>query len=362
MKNLKYCIILSCILLTSCKDGATTTVPSETEHGAAREGVSIELNTINSDTTSVRALMYKDSTYRYAGSKGRYGAYTAADNSLKKGVIFTDSLELEFRSIAVTDDFTYVLNAGTPAYIYKINHSNEEVLKVYVEQGKDVFYDSLKFWNNDEGIAMGDSNAQGDKKCISILKTYDGGDTWKKISCENVPTYIEGEAGFAASNSNIAIIENNVWIATGGKAARVLYSADRGEHWVAYKTPIIAGSQMTGIFAMDFYDKNTGVIIGGNWEDKENNSSNKSITQDGGVTWTLLDPDNGAGYCSDVLFIPGTNGQELLAVGTPGVWWSGDQGGSWKLLSDQGFYTAAMKDQHSGMLMGYGKVARFKLK
>ncbi len=361
MKKYIAYIIFCCTVLTSCKQTTRSYPSEEAKTLSSRENINLEITLLESDSTSIRALQFEDSTYYFAGSKGNYGSYSMKNDSIKKGVILNDTVDLEFRSIAVTENFTYLLNAGAPAFIYKINHDNEEVLKVYQENGEGVFYDSLKFWDDEEGIAMGDPTSQTDKKCISILKTYDGGESWKKIDCTNLPEFIEGEAGFAASNSNISIVGDHVWIATGGKAARVFHSADRGESWVAHKTPIVAGQEMTGIFAMDFYDENRGVIIGGNWSEKDNNNFNKAITTDAGKTWKLMDQGNGPGYCSDILFIPDTDGQELLAVGTPGIWWSGDQGESWKKLSDEGFYTVAMKDRSNGMLMGYSKIASFTL-
>jgi photosystem II stability/assembly factor-like uncharacterized protein len=360
MKNLFLPALLSLVLLISCKENSTSDAVLSSK--AARTSVNLELELLASDSISVRALEYRDSVYHYAGSKGAYGSFKTLSKTAEKGVIQTDSLALEFRSIAVTSGFTYLLNAGAPAYIYKIDHETEAVLKVYEEHSENVFYDSLKFWNDDEGIAMGDPTAQGDQQCISILKTYDGGDTWVKIACDRLPAFIDGEAGFAASNSNISIHGDQVWIATGGKAARVLYSKDRGEHWVAQETPIIAGGEMTGIFAMDFYNEKIGVIIGGNWAEKDNNNLNKAITTYGGATWNLMEQGSGPGYCSDIMFVPNTNGAELIAVGTPGIWWSGDQGTTWKKLSDEGFYTVAMQDKNHGMLMGYAKTASFGLR
>lgn len=363
MKYTALYLILISVCVASCKDAnqndnATTAV----ENFTARDSVTIEINRLVGDSTSVRALDYRNDAYHYAGSKGKYGKFLDTDGGQVNGVIETDSLDLEFRAIAVTDNFTFLMNVGSPAYIFKINHETQAVLKVYEESGEGVFYDSLKFWNDQEGIAMGDPTSQGDKKCISIIKTEDGGQSWKKISCENIPEFIEGEAGFAASNSNISIQGDQVWIATGGKAARVLHSKDRGTTWIAQETPIVAGLEMTGIFAMDFYDQNTGAIIGGNWSEKGTNSFNKARTNNSGATWELLDQGNGPGYCSDILFIPDTQGRELLAVGTPGIWWSNNQGASWKKISDDGYYTVAMKDSNSGMLMGYNKMAQFELR
>jgi hypothetical protein len=45
---------------------------------------------------------------------------------------------------------------------------------------------------------------------------------------DKLPRTANGEAAFAASNTNIVIKGNNTWIVSGGMKARVFYSADKG--------------------------------------------------------------------------------------------------------------------------------------
>jgi hypothetical protein len=56
-----------------------------------------------------------------------------------------------------------------------------------------------------------------------------------------LPRTANGEAAFAASNTNIVIKGNNTWIVSGGMKARVFYSADKGNTWEVYDTPIVQG-------------------------------------------------------------------------------------------------------------------------
>ncbi len=356
MKNI-YILSLALLVMVSCKTDQQTSTENinETEVAIATDA-SISITPVMTDSTSVRALDYGSEKYWYAGSKGNYGSIDPATGTPNRGVIkLNEDEEVEFRSIATTSNYTYILTAGNPALIYKISHKDESVEHVYTEVEERVFYDSMRFWNDEEGIAMGDPMGA----CFSVIKTYDGGKTWGKLKCEELPDYVDGEAAFAASNSNISIYGDHVWMATGGVMARVFHSKDRGSSWEIFNTPLIQGGEMTGIFAMDFYDSNLGVIIGGDWNKKEDNAFNKAITFNGGKSWKLL--KDGPGYCSDILFIPGTQGKQLLAVGSPGIWWSGDQGQSWKQLSDEGFYSAKMIDSTNGYLSGNNRISSFKL-
>jgi photosystem II stability/assembly factor-like uncharacterized protein len=198
--------------------------------------------------------------------------------------------------------------------------------------------------------------------CLSIIKTTDGGNTWQKLSCEILPEVQEGEAAFAASNSNIAIYDDHVWIVSGGKKARVFHSENRGASWEVYHTPMIQGQTMTGIYSVDFYNENLGVIFGGNWEDKNFNEGNKAITTDGGKTWQLLSNGKGPGYRSSVKFVPGSKGQGLIAVGSPGISYSSNRGVDWSDLSDQGFYALEFVNDSVAFASGNNIIAKLVFK
>ncbi len=321
------------------------------------DSLSIEISRILEDSISIRAIDFKNKKYWFAGSNGKYGHINDLTDSVTMHQIEIKN-NLEFRSLATTENYTYILTAGNPALIYKIPHKNGVPQLVYSEKGESVFYDSMKFWNDNEGIALGDPQ----NTCFSIIKTIDGGETWEKLKCEAMPEALPGEAAFAASNSNLKIYKNYVWFVTGGKHSRVFHSENKGQNWKVYNTPIISGQQMTGIYAIDFYDENLGTIIGGDWNNKNFKKNNIAITTDGGIKWQLLSNETGPGYCSDIIFVPETKGQELLAVGSPGIWWSGNQGKNWKKLSDEGFYTVEMISSNEGVLAGHHKVSRFKIK
>ena len=316
----------------------------------------MDIEPVFTDSLSIRAIEPLDENrVWFAADKGIVGLI---DNKQPKlaTIKYEDSL-LHFRSIAATDSAVFVLSIANPAVLYKIGFdgaSATNIQEVYTETGETVFYDSMKFWNNEEGIAMGDP-VDG---CLSIIVTKDGGNSWKKLPCSILPKVEKGEAAFAASNSNISLHKNNVWIATGGKQARIFHSKNKGKDWEVFETPIVQGKAMTGIYSVDFFDANIGILFGGDWDKKNFNEGNKAITTDGGQTWRLLSNGKGPGYRSSVKFVPGTKGNDILAVGSPGISYSNDQGETWQELSKEGFYAVEFVNDSIAFASGSNKVAK----
>ena len=281
---------------------------------------------------SIRALeVENDSTCWFAGSKNKFGYTNDFGNTWKENVIKYDTFNLEFRSISVTTNSVFILSVGSPALLFKIDKKTLNYKLVYKENEEKAFYDSMQFWDDENGIAVGDPT----EDCMSVIITRDGGNSWNKISCENLPLAIEGEAAFAASNTNISLVDQIAFIVTGGKEANVLVASKYGKSWKKYKTPIIQGEKMTGIFSIDNLSMDTAIIAGGNWSSKENKYKAMAITKDGGINWQLK--ENNPGYISCVQFIPKT--KSLVASSTTGIYYSEDLAESWVKISDEGYYT-----------------------
>jgi len=310
---------------------------------------SVTIDTLIAGKMNCRAIAVDKGEVWYAANQGRIGFYDTNTREKKEYRITKDSLALEFRSIATTSKNVFVLAVGNPALLYKIPKSGGQPELVYQENNDKVFYDSMHFWNDLEGIAIGDPT----ENCLSILVTKDGGNSWKKTSCQTLPKVTEGEAAFAASNTNICIKGNNTWVVTGGKKARVFYSSDKGASWVAYDTPIVQGLAMTGIFTADFYNNAIGVIAGGNYEIPNQNFSNKAITANGGKTWKLIADFTGFGYASCIQFIPKSKGKGLVCVGASGMHYSNDSGNTWvQLMDTKDLYTIRFLNKTTAVTTG----------
>lgn len=317
----------------------------------------VSLNEIHSDSISIRAIVLDSNQLWFAGSNGKYGAIELSTNKKFRGRVSKDSLHPEFRSIAKTSKAVFILSVANPALLYKISNDKKEVKLVYQEENEKVFYDSMQFLDDQFGVAMGDPVVN----CLNIIITKDGGNSWQKVPCASLPKVEEGEAAFAASNSNVLLRNNKIIIVSGGKKSRCFVSEDKGITWNVYDTPIVQGKEMTGIFTADFYDEKIGFIAGGDYEKQEDNSKNKAITKDGGKTWELVGQNTGFGYASCVQFVPNSKGEALVCVGGTGLHYSNDSGKTWlKLLDDKDLYTLRFKNDSVAYAAGKNRVVELK--
>jgi photosystem II stability/assembly factor-like uncharacterized protein len=345
----KSLLLLLIPLLFSCKE-AIDHKPSF---------ASVTADTLLQDEISIRGLTIDGDKVWYAGSNGKYGFVSLSGGKAFTGVIARDTLFPEFRAIAKTANDIFILNAGTPALLYKISKDGRRNKLVYTEEGERVFYDSMLFRNDKEGMAMGDPV----NECLSVLTTNDGGNTWHKMPCLRLPDVSEGEAAFAASNTNLEMHGDKVWMVSGGKKSRVFVSEDKGQTWEVHDTPIVQKYESTGIFSVDFYDAEVGFAVGGDFTNAKANKANKMLTEDGGKTWDLMADGAGFGYASCVQFVPGSNANELVTVGPSGIFYSFDRGTTWKkVYDDKSLHTIRFIDNKTAIAAGNNLIVRLQLK
>ncbi|MBL6607226.1 MAG: oxidoreductase [Flavobacteriaceae bacterium] len=347
MKKFAYPITLNLLMLTFI-----ITVSCDTP----RYFEGVRVTPLLEDEISIRAVeVVHDKEVWFAANKGRIGVYNGQEVS--QIVLHHNDSLLHFRSIAHNGTHAFALTIDRPALLYRLSFDGHQIVSadlVYTEDTPGVFYDAIDFWNPNEGIAVGDPT----DGCLSVLITRDAGTTWEKLPCHQLPPSIEGEALFAASNGSIAVQGDQALIGTGGAAARVFKTTDKGKTWSVAQTPITQGSAMQGIFSIASYDENTAVIYGGDWANPENNRDNKARSKDAGRSWQLLSPGAGPGYRSCVRFVPGTHGRTLVAAGSKGISASYDRGKTWNQLSDISLYTLRFVNDSVAYAGGAGKFLR----
>ncbi len=312
---------------------------------------SVEVEIIYEDSVSIRAIEVMGNSLGYAGSNGIFGSVDLTTEKVRESIEKYHTIIPEFRSVAHTSTDFFMLSIANPALLYKTGENGRMEL-VYTEEGESVFYDALTFWNDSEGIAVGDSM----DGCLSILITRDSGNTWNKLPCSELPEGIEDEGAFAASNTNIKVFGDKTWIAT--TKGRIYFSGDKGKTWEIQKTPIASDAETQGIFSIDFYDENLGVIIGGDFQKPDINKGNKAITTDGGKSWQLMADGQNPQYKSCIQFVPGSEGNSLVAIGFTGLSYSSDRGVSWKQLSDEPFYTIRFQNENVAYAAGKNRMAK----
>ena len=313
---------------------------------------SVEIQPIYEDSLSIRAIELMGNSVAFAANKGTFGTVDIASGRVRSNVEKYHTIIPEFRAITANATDFFMLSIGNPALLYKTGEDGKMDL-VYIEEDESIFYDAMAFWDNREGIAVGDSM----NGCLSIIVTHDGGHHWRKLPCSELPPASEGEGAFAASNTNIKILGNQTWIAT--TSGRIYYSADKGKTWQVFDTPIVNKEPTQGIYSIDFWNESIGIAIGGDYTKPENNTSNKAITKDGGKTWQLIADGQNPNYKSCVQFVPNSEGRGIVALGFTGISYSSDMGNSWQQLSDESsFYTLRFLNDSIAYAAGKNKISK----
>ena len=274
--------------------------------------------------------------------------------------------ELDFRDIHAIDDGTVVaITSGTPARVYRTTSGGSNWSLCYENTDERVFLDSVAFLDDKRGIVMGDPIGDG----LYLLATRDAGKTWRPF--KQVPRVRPGEAGFAASGTNMISIDGKkVFIGLGShlegqasQTSRILFTVDSARTWKKTDVPI-ARSPSAGIFSICFANKKNGVAVGGDYKRPDDSSSNYSVTSDGGRTWStpaLREPPTGFRSCVSVWLKYGRE-INMIAVGPNGTDRSTDLGQKWHRISNEGFHSVDFApDGRFGWAVGAkGRIAKWQ--
>ncbi len=310
---------------------------------------------------SIRGLsVVNDNIIWASGSKG------SVARSIDGGKTFTwitvpGYEKNDFRDIEAFDKNTAIIMGITePAVILKTVDGGKSWKKVFEDTIKGAFFDAMDFSNKQYGILIGDPiNNQ-----IYIAQTLNHGDSWKAFDVNTPLKFLAskpGEAFFASSGTNIKMMDfgyNHYVYASGGKSSRFfgLMSND--------SLPMMQGKESTGANSIAVYKNWRGVIVGGDFTKDTISSDNCVLFQMNSYPpfkVTLKKPNTFPhGYRSCVIYL---NKKQLLTCGTSGIDISKDGGKNWELISKESFHVCqkAKKGKAVFLAGGNGRIAKLVL-
>jgi photosystem II stability/assembly factor-like uncharacterized protein len=265
---------------------------------------------------------------------------------------------LDFRNIVAFDEkmaFVLSIGPGEQSRIYKTSDGGQHWRGLFTNHDPKAFYDCFAFWDRKHGVAVSDSVADR-----FPLVALDGGQ-WVALSPHTLPAALPTEGAFAASGTCIVTAaKKDVWFVTGGPAARVFHSADRGQNWTVATSPMLSGAATQGIFSVAFWNQKDGVIVGGDYNAPKNHERTAAYTGDDGKSWSLA-AQGPASYRSAVAFVPHSSPLLLVAVGTGGSDYSLDGGKTWQALDTEDYNAVSFAGPPAGWAVGpKGRIAHFK--
>jgi photosystem II stability/assembly factor-like uncharacterized protein len=288
---------------------------------------------------SIRGLSVVDDNIAWvSGTTGMVGRTNDGGKSWKwfnaKKFIPDDSLRsrVDFRDIDAFDGATAIIMAiESPAYILKTNDGGETWKVVYENKTSGMFLDAMEFWNEQSGIVIGDPI---DGRFF-VTRTFDGGTTWHDIPFEKRPKADSGEACFAASGTNIKPINNSEAVFVSGGLKSRLFSKNN-----PIELPIMQGKESTGANSIAIFNNKKKkaskimVVVGGDFNAGSSTEKNCFITKNSGKEW--ITPTTAPhGYRSCVEFI---SSNKLVSCGLNGVDYSSDGGLNWQWISKDGYH------------------------
>lgn len=225
----------------------------------------------------------------------------------------------ELRDVAKFENHVLAMQSGKNGVIYCLKNAGKvEEIQPSTGNWQGVFLDGMDFYDS-TGFLMGDP-IDG---YFSLYFSIDQGLSWQKSVSELKAN--DGEAGFAASGTNVQVLNDSTFIfVSGGSRSRFFKSSNQGATWKFVDLPFDTLSS-SGPFSVHFTTPKKGIIVGGDYTKPNDASTTSFYTEDGGKTWKKSKKQCN-GYRSCVT----SNGKIAFACGSNGIDFSKNNGKTWQ--------------------------------
>jgi photosystem II stability/assembly factor-like uncharacterized protein len=288
--------------------------------------------------TSIRGLSVVDDSVAWiSGSRGNIATTTNGGKTWAwqqvKGFEQADFRDIE----AFSDKEAVIMSSGTPALILKTIDGGANWQVKYRNTDTTYFLDAMDFANKNHGYVLGDPI----KKQFVLLETKNGGETWDMFKSR--PDALTGEAAFAASGTCLRVINNDIYIVSGGSMANLL--AFNGKKWITTPLLLSKGKSSQGAFSIA-KGKNNLIAVGGDYAKDKIRDSTVCYSTNNGKIWQLANSFP-SGFQSGVEYI---NQNTIVSTGTSGSNISIDGGKTWTKI-DAASYNVCRKAKKGKLVL-----------
>lgn len=295
-----------------------------------------------------RSILILDSVIYTANSNGTlYATDLKTEESIN--LLHNKKFE-EMRDVEVSGHHIFGMQSGTYGLLAR---TDGKQFIDYITPSSSMwigtFLDGMDFYDQ-TGFIMGDPK----KGIFSLFYCEDGGKTWKP--CEGIVEAYEGEAGFAASGTNVQVLNDSTFIfVSGGKKSRFFISTNKGKSWKITSLPYMT-SESSGAFSIHMISPRKGVIVGGDYANPDLCLNTCFYTDDGGEFWMNAEEQT-RGYRSCVINANGV----YYACGTNGIDFSNDNGDTWKPFANGNYFSMCADENTLYVTISGGSFMLFDL-
>jgi hypothetical protein len=299
---------------------------------------------------SLRGLsVVDDQVFWASGSNGTVARSTNGGNTIQ-WITVRGYEKRDFRDVAAQDSNTAVImGVDAPAIILKTRDGGQTWREVFKDTTKGMFLDAMDF-SDSEGIVIGDPV----NKKIFMAYTQDYGDSWKISPVTSKIPIAEGEAFFAASGTNIKLWKSKFPVfVSGGKKSSIFLSST-----ALHPLALLQGKETTGANSLAISPGNSthAIVVGGDFANDTLSTGNCTLIT---LTPYRAEPAQNPphGYRSCVEFI---TEKKLITCGTSGIDISTDGGMNWQLISKESFHVCQKAKMGSVVFLAgsKGKIAK----